>query len=58
MSDLESRQQRAFAVHSQERIMGLLGAMIPPENQASVSDNVSCTFKSVDFFKLLFTIAM
>ena len=27
------RQKEAFAIHSQERIMGLLGAIIPPENK-------------------------
>lgn len=26
---LETRQEESFATHSQERIMGLLGAMIP-----------------------------
>ena len=26
---IESRQEEAFSIHSQERIMGLLGAMIP-----------------------------
>ena len=34
---LVQRQQEAFAVHSQERIMGLLGAMVPPENKVSRS---------------------
>ena len=35
---VEARQEEAFAVHSQERIMGLLGAMIPPENKVNLSD--------------------
>ncbi len=33
---VEARQEEAFAFHSQERIMGLLGAMIPPENKVSL----------------------
>ena len=32
---LELRQEEAFASHAQERIMGLLGAMIPPENKVN-----------------------
>ena len=28
-----ARQEEEFVVHSQERIMGLLGAIIPPENK-------------------------
>lgn len=28
---IETRQEEAFAIHSQERIMGLLGAMIPQD---------------------------
>lgn len=35
---LETRQEQAFAIHSQERIMGLLGAMIPQENKVSDTD--------------------
>ena len=32
---IETRQDEAFATHSQERIMGLLGAMIPPKDKVS-----------------------
>ena len=32
-SSVQARQCEAFGAHSQERIMGLLGAMIPAENQ-------------------------
>ena len=32
---MESRQQEAFAIHSQERIMGLLGAMLPSDEKVS-----------------------
>ena len=30
---VETRQDEAFATHSQERIMGLLGSMIPPKEK-------------------------
>lgn len=33
---IESRQMEAFAIHTQERIMGLLGAMIPRDNMVSL----------------------
>ena len=32
---LECRQEEAFSIHSQERIMGLLGAMIPHDANVS-----------------------
>jgi hypothetical protein len=32
---IEVRQNEAFATHSQERIMGLLGSMIPPRDKVS-----------------------
>jgi hypothetical protein len=31
------RLEEAFSIHSQERILGLLGAMIPPENHVKVA---------------------
>lgn len=34
---LEERQEEAFAIHSQERIMGLLGAMVPLVDQVRAS---------------------
>lgn len=30
---IKARQEEAFAMHSQERVLGLLGAMIPAENK-------------------------
>jgi sulfur carrier protein ThiS len=36
---LEQRQEEAFAIHSQERIMGLLGAMIPKDSKVCVNVN-------------------
>ncbi|XP_041364980.1 zinc finger ZZ-type and EF-hand domain-containing protein 1-like [Gigantopelta aegis] len=53
---LESRQEEAFAIHSQERIMGLLGAMIPIDHKAQVT-GISYNFTTEGFLKLLFTIA-
>ncbi|PVD39043.1 hypothetical protein C0Q70_01670 [Pomacea canaliculata] len=36
---LETRQEESFATHSQERIMGLLGAMIPPKDKEVLTEN-------------------
>lgn len=33
---LEQRQEEAFAIHSQERVMGLLGAMIPADSKVCI----------------------
>ncbi|KAK7482310.1 hypothetical protein BaRGS_00026438, partial [Batillaria attramentaria] len=53
---LETRQEEAFATHSQERIMGLLGAMIPPKDKDPVSD---CAFNFTDesFISLLLKVS-
>ncbi|KAL3875978.1 hypothetical protein ACJMK2_033871 [Sinanodonta woodiana] len=53
---LETRQEEAFAIHSQERIMGLLGAMIPRDTHVPVTGN-SYNFMTADFLKLLFRIS-
>ena len=37
LESLRQQQEEAFAIHSQERIMGLLGAMIPVENKVGLS---------------------
>ena len=55
---VKARLEEAFAVHSQERIMGLLGAMIPAENLGPLAEDVSFTFTSEEFLTLLFSIAM
>ncbi|XP_011420402.3 zinc finger ZZ-type and EF-hand domain-containing protein 1 isoform X2 [Magallana gigas] len=52
---IESRQMEAFAIHTQERIMGLLGAMIPRDNSVMSSGNFNFTTK--EFIQLLFRIA-
>ena len=52
----QQRREEAFAVHSQERIMGLLAAMIPPIDKAA-SEEVSFTFSSKKFIHLLLNIA-
>jgi hypothetical protein len=44
------KMEIAFALHSQERIMGLLGAMIPAEH-------VPFSFHNEKFLKLLFMVA-
>ncbi len=58
--DAEEYKQRmreeAFAVHSQERIMGLLAAMIPPVDKPAATD-VSFKFSSKKFLNLLLNIA-
>ena len=33
---MEARQEEAFAVHTQERIMGLLGAMLPSKDKVAI----------------------
>ncbi|XP_071105472.1 zinc finger ZZ-type and EF-hand domain-containing protein 1-like isoform X1 [Haliotis cracherodii] len=53
---LESRQEEAFAIHSQERIMGLLGAMIPSENKESLTGE-TYNFTTGSFLDMLFKIA-
>ena len=53
---LEQRQEEAFAIHSQERIMGLLGAMIPKDSKTSLL-GVTFNFSTVEFIQLLFKIA-
>lgn len=40
---IESRQMEAFAIHTQERIMGLLGAMIPRDNSVRIYSYI-CEF--------------
>ncbi|XP_061181596.1 zinc finger ZZ-type and EF-hand domain-containing protein 1-like [Saccostrea echinata] len=52
---IENRQMEAFAIHTQERIMGLLGAMIPRDNVVMSSGNFN--FTTQDFIQLLFRIA-
>ncbi|XP_078317573.1 zinc finger ZZ-type and EF-hand domain-containing protein 1-like isoform X2 [Crassostrea virginica] len=52
---IESRQMEAFAIHTQERIMGLLGAMIPRDNMVMSLGNFNFTTK--EFIQLLFRIA-
>ena len=62
LADVESeeykqeRREEAFAVHSQERIMGLLAAMIPPIDKAA-NEEISFTFNSKKFIHLLLNIA-
>ena len=34
---IQSKQEEAFAIHTQERIMGLLGAMIPREEKVGTT---------------------
>lgn len=53
---LETRQEQAFAIHSQERIMGLLGAMIPQDHKI-LSTGVTYNFTTDQFIHLLFKIA-
>ena len=36
---LLQQQEEAFAIHSQERIMGLLGLMIPKDSKVCVNVN-------------------
>ena len=36
---LEQQQEEAFAIHSQQRIMGLLGLMIPKDSKVCVNVN-------------------
>ncbi|XP_052765956.1 zinc finger ZZ-type and EF-hand domain-containing protein 1-like isoform X1 [Mya arenaria] len=50
------RQEEAFSIHSQERIMGLLGAMIPHDTNAAPGGS-SFNFMTPDFLKLLFKIS-
>ncbi|CAH1794732.1 unnamed protein product [Owenia fusiformis] len=61
LSNLELRQlehETAFAANSQERIMGLLGAMIPPDHQCTNDDDsISYGFTTEKFLRMLFTIA-
>ena len=52
----QQRREEAFAVHSQERIMGLLAAMIPPIDKAT-NEEVSFTFSSKKFIHLLLNVA-
>ncbi|XP_050394804.1 zinc finger ZZ-type and EF-hand domain-containing protein 1 [Patella vulgata] len=54
--NLETRQEEAFAFHSQERIMGLLGAMIPLENKIPIQ-GVTYNFTTKDFLHLLYKVA-
>ncbi|XP_071131694.1 zinc finger ZZ-type and EF-hand domain-containing protein 1-like [Mytilus edulis] len=53
---LEQRQEEAFAIHSQERVMGLLGAMIPADSKSTLP-GVTFNFSTVEFIQLLFKIA-
>ena len=46
-----------FATHSQERIMGLLGAMIPPERMDIQSLDATSSLTTQNFLNMLFTIA-
>ncbi|XP_064597879.1 zinc finger ZZ-type and EF-hand domain-containing protein 1-like [Liolophura sinensis] len=52
---LEVRQEEAFAIHSQERIMGLLGAMVPLVDQKIETDSIY-NFNNESFLQLLFKI--
>ncbi|XP_076459760.1 zinc finger ZZ-type and EF-hand domain-containing protein 1-like isoform X2 [Babylonia areolata] len=53
---IETRQDEAFATHSQERIMGLLGAMIPPRDKESGLES-SFVFTDETFINLLFKVS-
>jgi len=44
------RQEEAFSVHSQERIMGLLGAMIPHDVNVCVCDLRVCYVYNINVF--------
>ncbi|KAL8625230.1 hypothetical protein ACOMHN_029988 [Nucella lapillus] len=53
---IETRQDEAFATHSQERIMGLLGAMIPPREKDLAAE--SClVFSDESFINLLLKVS-
>ncbi|KAL5009613.1 hypothetical protein ScPMuIL_011918 [Solemya velum] len=52
----EKRQEEAFALHSQERVMGLLGAMLPQEDKTHLSEG-TYNFITETFLRLLLKIA-
>ncbi|KAK3091739.1 hypothetical protein FSP39_022268 [Pinctada imbricata] len=56
MRAIQSKQEEAFAIHTQERIMGLLGAMIPREEKITNMGN-KYNFTTKEFIQLLFKIA-
>ena len=46
---IQSKQEEAFAIHTQERIMGLLGAMIPREEKVGLIRIVRKRYSSCIF---------
>lgn len=54
---LRIMQEEAFVQHSQQRIMGLLGAMIPERSKANFTEDIVQVFVSEDFVNVLFSIA-
>ncbi|KAK7112606.1 zinc finger ZZ-type and EF-hand domain-containing protein 1-like isoform X2 [Littorina saxatilis] len=53
---METRQEEAFATHSQERIMGLLGSMIPPKDKDPAIES-SFVFTDEKFVSLLLKVS-
>ncbi|GFS06647.1 zinc finger ZZ-type and EF-hand domain-containing protein 1-like, partial [Elysia marginata] len=54
---LEKRRERTFAMHSQERIMGLLGAVMPSKSKKEHTSECGYNFCTEDFLNRLLKVS-